>query len=183
MNTDQIEYHLREMPGFYGVHASNAIPHLKLRETPSGVVVNLDPNYLPGSHWVCSVVYKKKDKKILEFFDSYGLRPDEKYAPGDWTIHYNPWRLQNPNSKVCGQYCIFFIRERLGGAPFIEIITRLRKKRYPDKFVVNYVKRLKNKIAHLQILPNQTCQSSKRAPGRKEGTKYGRCKLCDFTLV
>jgi Ulp1 family protease len=41
----------------------------------AGMVYNLDPSYLPGSHWVSMFIDCRKDKPIITYFDSAGKFP------------------------------------------------------------------------------------------------------------
>ena len=77
-------------------------------------------------HWTCVIFHRKR--KTIEFFDSYGLRPNEQkeYMPKsmwqsaylskllfrfkirhpDWTIEYNELPLQSWDSRIatCGRW-------------------------------------------------------------------------------
>lgn len=135
MNTHQLNQILGGLSGFVGVFASNKIPPLTLTQKPQCLIVNLDPSWKPGSHWVAVCLRKKK---IFELFDSYGIHPQVVLGK-EWKLTYNPYRLQAPKSKVCGHYCVYFVEERLKGVSFKHIIETLRNKRRPDKFVESYV--------------------------------------------
>lgn len=58
---------------YKGSHSSDQIPHLKNKECG---IINLDPHYLPGSHWVA--VYKENGKLCV--YDSFG-RQTKKILP------------------------------------------------------------------------------------------------------
>ena len=75
MNTRQILDLLKNLPGFLGVFASDQIPKIVPKKDLQCFVVNLDPSWKPGSHWVAACVRKEKRKNILEIFDSYGIKP------------------------------------------------------------------------------------------------------------
>ena len=67
--------------------------------------VNIDNGSMSGSHWTCFIV---KDKESL-YFDSFGGQPDKflkKEIPKP--ITYHNYKIQDPNSKLCGGYCLYF---------------------------------------------------------------------------
>lgn len=161
MDTTQIEYFLKDLRGFKGVYASNRIPKIFLTKNPQGFIVNLDPHYLPGSHWVAIIIFKSGKYKRLQFFDSYGLKPPLKEVSKEWFVQHNPWQFQSSKSTVCGQYCIFFIRKRLQGMSFKSILEELRKKDKPDIFVKKFVQNLKKCKYPLCNFPPAICQNCK----------------------
>ena len=74
MNNTELEeklfsdHRIRNIVG--GVYASDAIPiHVKKR--PLLHIVNTDPSYMPGKHWV--VIYIGEDG-FVEYFDPLGKR-------------------------------------------------------------------------------------------------------------
>ena len=56
---------------FKGVYSIDQVNHVDY--TNKLIIVNLDPWYKPGSHWV--VLYNNQ-KDIVEFFDSRGKKPN-----------------------------------------------------------------------------------------------------------
>ena len=75
------------------------------------MIVSLDTNNLPGSHWValaenCSV-------GVIEIFDSFGLPPPPllqawiSSQQKQWV--YEPLiMIQHPNAVTCGYYALIF---------------------------------------------------------------------------
>ena len=57
---------------FKGVYAIDEIKSIKTVSYPSSFVINLDPSYKPGSHWVA--VYFDKNG-VGEYFDSFARYP------------------------------------------------------------------------------------------------------------
>lgn len=169
MDTQEIDSLLNNLPHFRGVFPSDRIPKTGLKKYPQAIIINLDPHYLPGSHWIASIIFKRGKNKMLQFFDSYGMKPPLNQVPKDWIVKHNPYRFQRPNSKVCGQYCIYFVRERLLGQSFNYILKKLKKKKNPDNFVKKYVVNLKkNHKSFKYVLPLLFCQNCKPAPGQKK---------------
>ena len=97
---------------FKGVYASDTLPTRPANERPCTYICNLDPSYLPGSHWVAFYVPQRGD---TEYFDSYGREAppvfDKFLGPSGYI--YNARGIQFPLSAVCGQYAIFYIWRRL----------------------------------------------------------------------
>jgi hypothetical protein len=125
MDGSQITRILRSDPCtqsiFRGVFACDMLPKGKFTY-PSAFVCNTDPHSKPGQHWVA--IYLDNDG-CGEYFDSYGLAPDDDILPiytqkylktflqkhtTSWT--YNTTSLQNPVTAVCGQYCVFYLLHR-----------------------------------------------------------------------
>ena len=141
MYAHQIEEVLKNTKNYLGTYAADKIPKL----TPiSGrkklLIANLDPSFRQGSHWVSLCVYKTRNKRILEYFDSYGKNPFTSF-PANWTLKYNPYSFQGKNSKVCGHYCVFFVSERAKNRSYKVILKKLKTCKNPDRFVQQYLKR------------------------------------------
>jgi len=71
-------------------------------------VINTDKCDQPGLHWL-GVYYPPKGE--IEFFDSYGIKPDF-YGFSNKFLHSNK-RIQSLNSKTCGPHVISFLLHRL----------------------------------------------------------------------
>ena len=117
LTTIEINAKLRNVEGFLGTYASDEIPPKPDLKTFS-IVVNVDSSRKPGSHWI-ALVYKTN---TFYFIDSYGRRitnilfADEfkttisNYIDGVSCKFVNK-QLQQFTSNVCGEYCIYFIRQ------------------------------------------------------------------------
>ena len=112
MDTKLIARLLKSFKCFKGVYSSDMIPYFK--DLPVNFIVNTDPSYKPGEHWVV-ISIDKTGHGI--YFDSFGLPPmkedifnflEKKCTKGGDTIkyHYN-LLLQIPvDIIVC---CILFL--------------------------------------------------------------------------
>ena len=99
-----------------------------------GIVFNLDPHNMSGSHWVA--LWSDFREGTVCYYDSYGVQaPDEvrklmdiiSSQGGDlrtstrdgesFTTIMNERRHQFKNTE-CGVYCMFFISQMLDGVPF-----------------------------------------------------------------
>lgn len=56
---------------FKGVFACDMLPRLII-EKPASLIINLDPHYEPGSHWVAAHFPREG---FALFFDSFGISP------------------------------------------------------------------------------------------------------------
>lgn len=95
-----------------------------------GIVLNTDPHYLTGSHWIC--IFINIELKFIYFFDSNGTAApkqvitfinrvsDQSKALGTpFKIIYNTISHQRTNTE-CGMYVLYII------------ITLLKKETYPN---------------------------------------------------
>ena len=151
---------------YLGVFASDQIPleKIKLRNA-NFFVLNTDPSSQSGTHWVAcfkhasnSISYLQnnilsKRENILEFFDSFGKSPTYyKFSfPQNLEIVLGHSQLQSNYSSVCGQYCIYFLFQRICNArSFSSIISDLlsnfRKRDYRDSYITDYVSRMSRKL-------------------------------------
>lgn len=114
MNTLQIQTiceNVKELhPNFIGVFPYDKIPVQEV-ESDKFCVVNFDPSYKDGSHWIAIILRPKKKKNI--YFDSYGQPPPVGKPRFSHVLKHNyKWnkhQLQHPLSTACGQWCIFFV--------------------------------------------------------------------------
>ena len=112
----------------------NTICDLKLPELEkSGIsrlaaVVNLDPHFKDGSHWVGIFIDLRPSIRKVYYFDSYGIKPPQQIATlmrsltlqdPDLTLEVNGRRFQYQGSE-CGMYSLYFIIRMLDGANFGE---------------------------------------------------------------
>ena len=116
--------------------------YIKRGTTKIGIIFNLDPHDLEGSHWMCMFIDIKK--KEIYYFDSYGdqaprrlkkfmkeVKRQSRKLGKPYTILQNKRRHQFSESE-CGMYCLYFIIQLLKGR---ETFDSLTKKRINDKKV------------------------------------------------
>lgn len=151
MNTQQIETALARTPGFLGVFASDRVPPITSTPSPQCLIVNLDPSWKRGSHWIAVCIYRQHtQKRVMELFDSYGTKP--KLSNNDWSVKYNKIKFQSDRAKTCGHYCIYFVFQRLRKEySFEKIVNTLHQQKNPDRFVKKFV-------TDLPLGRNQNCQ-------------------------
>ena len=92
---------------FIGVYPVDMIP--PLNQIGSIMVVNLDPSFMKGSHWIVLYV---RDKNKVEYFDSLGKKPRKDIITHLFHNHqiciYNSQRVQDYNTNSCGLFCLFY---------------------------------------------------------------------------
>lgn len=96
---------------FYGAIPLDKLPAY-LPKRPCKIIINLDPAYKPGSHWVA--IYIPKMGSAF-FMDPLGNAPPpliaaflQKNSPHGWK--FNKDKLQGDLSVMCGYYCILFVK-------------------------------------------------------------------------
>jgi hypothetical protein len=113
MNTNQInkvlftDKYTRKI--FGGTYPIDKLP--KRVQYPSCFVINNQPSYQTGEHWVA--VYFTKNKNAV-FFDSYGNNPSfyklTKFVKNNSKMfEYNHKQIQSYLSEYCGYYCLLFL--------------------------------------------------------------------------
>ena len=143
MNTTQLERVMGSDPfgkqQFRGVYAADQLPR-KVTQYPSAYIANTDPASMPGTHWV-AFYFINKEKS--EFFDSYGNPPDfygknfEQFLKNNsshWTFNHKT--LQSLTSKVCGQFCLFYLLHRCRRISNSNITSWFRKDRHWNDRIV-----------------------------------------------
>ena len=116
MDTIIIRKLLKSFKCFKGVYPLDMLPYKQ--KLPVNIIVNTDPSYKPGEHWVCICIDKNG---VGRYFDSFGLPPlkreifeylQYKCIRG-WD--YNKVTLQSMTSTTCGHYCVLYIIFRCQG--------------------------------------------------------------------
>ena len=111
LTTQDINLWLCNEPNFMGVFPVNKLPAPATTSAELRLVVNTDPDNLPGTHWIA--IWRKGGSGEAEVFDSFGTIP-----PADvqlWCSRYcSKWTcnnkcVQNPLSSLCGIYCCLFL--------------------------------------------------------------------------
>lgn len=107
-------------------------------------IINTDPSYLPGKHWV--VVFFPTDS-FPEFFDSFGKDPTyynqsifnfliERNSRG---FVYNSKCIQAVQSSACGLFCLYYLYFRIRGYSFEKILERFGQNlEHNDLIVVDF---------------------------------------------
>ena len=110
---------------------------------PGNYIVNSDPSHLPGKHWM-AVFYARP----MEFFDPLA-RPPTYYKLDDKLLInyiYNFKQVQGSFSELCGEFCIYYLYNRLKGVTMPAILQKLDNDFYVnDNIVRMFVHKIKQK--------------------------------------
>ena len=118
--TDQkITNLLKCTPNFIGCYAENELFDLTIQSYPCFIIVNIDSNDLPGSHWLALGLFKDR----FEIVDPLGftifnwqrvpcglLNFCHRFSVGRKIFVSK--RVQAPESTLCGFYCMYYILYR-----------------------------------------------------------------------
>ena len=120
-----------------GVYSANTLP-LKVIDKPKIFIVNLDPNFLPGTHWV--VIYCLENE-ICEYFDSLGDSPTKRLTPflvkNSTQYAFNHRRIQGFLDS-CGMFCLFWAYYRTRGFSFQAILNKFGNNIHFNIFVKQF---------------------------------------------
>jgi len=143
MNTHEIETLLKRHPRtnkvFKGVYARNRLP--RLLNVPSALVGNTDLDNKPGRHWIAIYIDTNSNG---EYYDPTGTPPVLEPYLGfmkkhcrSWT--YNTVKVQEEDSIVCGQHCIFYLIHRCAGRSMTDVTRKLEDPKEASDIVRNFV--------------------------------------------
>jgi hypothetical protein len=129
MNSNQLRAILSQhIPESFqsGVYACDQLADIQ--RSTFAIILNSDISTGPGVHWLA--IYK--DNTNLEFFDSFG-KPIAYYANSKFIktflqqygnkVILNHQQLQSPLTNVCGQYCIYYLVNRINNVTLTNIVN------------------------------------------------------------
>lgn len=114
---------------YRGVFAADKIP--KGLAVKGFIICNTANSDNQGKHWF--IVYRSS-KSVIECFDSLGITIEKQNVlkdnfqyPGIKKLKFNYTQVQSNETNTCGQFCIFFIYQRLFNAdlPFDELLNTI----------------------------------------------------------
>ena len=144
MNTSQLLCMLHDdsvlNASVLGVYAADQVPQYIHR---GGFIANTDVSSKPEKHW-CAFYFNGSGQS--EFFDSYA-RPPNYYSDSFASCLrnnsvvqlYNGKQLQSNSSNVCGQFCVYFLTQRVRGQIFRDILERLQSIEQRDQYVYDFI--------------------------------------------
>ena len=111
---------------FRGVFARDTLPRKLPKIRPCAYICNIDEIRQPGRHWVCLYFPKKKPN---EYYDSFGFPPHKDFLKllGK-AFKCNNHFHQYPLSTSCGQFCMFYILQRISSSSMEEVLKLFDKK-------------------------------------------------------
>ena len=118
-----------ELPNFRGVYMKNKLSKQPHRNECG--IMNFNTSNQSGSHWVC--YFKNGSQRT--YFDSFGcicpielqryLKTPVEFKNDIACIQRNSEQVQDPNTKICGQLCLFVLKGLSEGEDFQSVINNL----------------------------------------------------------
>lgn len=117
MNGSQFNEYIKHFPSiqnhFKGVFSIDLLPS-KL-EIKQFCIINSDVSSGFGKHWFALLRY---DKNLYELFDSLGFNDHKifdlkRHCQITEEIVYNKTQFQKNDTNTCGNFCVYFLIERL----------------------------------------------------------------------
>lgn len=117
--------------GTYSIDELSKVAKLIKPNHKYGWIMNLDPSYKSGSHWI-AVYLDPIDSKSLEYFDPLGDPEPERFSkdivqvidkikPKEYLkFKVNGIKNQSENSSNCGSFSLRFLMRRFNGQPWQE---------------------------------------------------------------
>ena len=138
---------LRGTPHFLGCFSSDNMEHIKIKNFPVTIIVNIAESSIVHGHWLSI----RLTNQTIEIFDSLGCSPEQwGYYPKTLISFLNHFAyshsfktspvLQSTGSHACGLYCVYFIlfRTRLS---FRQLVTEFTvDKDQNDLILYNYLR-------------------------------------------
>jgi len=123
---------------FYGTVACDRLPRRPIKKEPRGYIMNTDPHDRPGRHWLALWT---RSGNVCDVMDSYALllesyetqEPLQDWLKSQWKyVIYNEESLQSIYSKRCGNYALFYLKDRARGQSMNDFLRRFSKHDYVD---------------------------------------------------
>jgi hypothetical protein len=167
MNTSQLQCCIECDPllkqHVLGVFPADRLPRTVTRY-PCGFIANTDIMSREGTHWIAFYLPRRGQ---AEFFDSYGEDPTSN------SVHFQRWftqhvsavkwntkQIQSAYSSVCGLYCLFFLRRRLGAHTMQDIVSIFSSTHLTanDQFMYDYMSGVFTHCTQNECASNQLCK-------------------------
>lgn len=148
MDNEQLTRILKRNPKmekvYRGSFPCDDLPNPSSLIYPAALIVNLDPSFFDGSHWIAIFAYGKGREVI--YFDSYAIPPN--ILINNDFLSYFPRVIRNKrayqafNTETCPLYCILFIYFLSIGYSFNYFIRLLENCYNSDLFVKDIINKL-----------------------------------------
>ena len=141
MNTFEIFNEIKKLDCFYGIFPMDKLNRI-YKKRPIGIIINLDPSDMPGSHW--TALYISSDN-IAFYLDSFGLpiihNELYKFLRNHKVnkIIYNKYELQQMTSESCGAYSILFLKMMCNNFLFKEFLNLFSSNQYKNDLLVSRI--------------------------------------------
>lgn len=132
MDENSLRTLLRHTPLLYDVQI---LARDEFMSRPGPCIVNNKCRGNIGEHWIA---LKVNEFGITELFDSLG-RPPSYYGFSN-TILHSLKQVQSNDSKLCGLYCVYYLRKSMSGMTFNTIIDTFSNEVFEnDYMILNHV--------------------------------------------
>ena len=119
------------IPHFRGVFMRDTLPKAP-RKHECGIM-NFNTSEQSGSHWVCWYVSNAGSNRI--YFDSFGcitpyelqryLKSKREYKDNILCIQRNTDQVQQPITQICGQLCLYVLKNLSDGKQFQDVLNTI----------------------------------------------------------
>ena len=163
---EDLDHLMKDIPHYRGAHSQDWCKG-KSPNQEEYVILNLDSEDGPGNHWIC--ICNLPDSPLIEYFDSYGLPIPEQVLrymkKSKKQVVSTTNEIQSLDSKACGYYCVFYLKERERRTPTYDILYQFSPtaKDHNDKLLENLLEH--NKMIPVEVydlrghkLSEGTCQ-------------------------
>jgi len=127
--------------GYYtDVISCNQITTVLKVKKKLAVIINTDPSWKPGTHWVALF---RNSIDSIELFDSFGsvltsyndfFKDLYEYSPKE-----NCVTIQSATSTRCGKYCLFYLYNRMNNVSYLSILKSFKcNKRFNERVVEKF---------------------------------------------
>ena len=163
-------------PYFYGTVACDRLPSHPIKKEPRGYIVNTDPHYRGGRHWLALWT---PSRDVCEVMDSYALplesyettEPLQDWLKSQWKyVIYNEQSLQSIYSKSCGDYALFYLKDRARGQSMNEFLRRFSKHDYVNND--HKVGQMLKKLIEKELEWNQVCKMKHHQETSRCGVRH-----------
>ena len=131
MNEQELNQLLKSEKNYLGSFAADELNQVKIRDSPSLLIVNYDNRSDTGSHWIGVAIFLK-DVYICDSLG--GIAPTKNLSQGWINFLYLLSRsrnitltkqLQPIDSSLCGLYAVTFVKEMASGSfeAFLRLFT------------------------------------------------------------
>ena len=140
MDSNTIRKLFKTYKCFKGVFPCDQLPYNE--SLPLNIIVNTDPSYKPGQHWVAVSINRKSGGY---YFVSFGLPPIVKEifkfintkAILGWV--YNKTQIQNIKSSTCGNYSVLFKIARCSNVKPSDFIKKFNQNTKYNDYIMKKV--------------------------------------------
>ena len=163
-------------PYFYGTVACDRLPRRPIKKEPRGYIVNTDPHYRGGRHWPALWTHLGD---FCEVMDSYALplesyettEPLQGWLKSQWKyVICNEQSLQSIYSKSCGDYALFYLKDRARGQSMEEFLRRFSKHDYVNND--HKVGQMLKKLLEKELKWDQVCKVKQHQETSRCGVKH-----------